>query len=250
MLNITPEIQDLIDAGALFVINDSAGKDSQAMKALLIDAIPASQLLIIHAILPEVDWPGCEAHVEKYAKGVPVLYAQAKKTFFEMVEHRGMFPSPQYRQCTSDLKRGPIQVQINRYARENGHIYVVNCMGMRAEESSNRAKLATFRFMPGKSAAHRQQYEWLPIHHMSTAEVWQTIADHGQEPHWAYAQGMERLSCCFCIMASENDIRTAARLMPELAARYMETERRLNFTLLMPNKDGGQRFLDQIVPQK
>ena len=33
---------------------------------------------------------------------------QAGKTFFDMVEHRQMFPSPKNRQCTSDLKRGPI----------------------------------------------------------------------------------------------------------------------------------------------
>jgi 3'-phosphoadenosine 5'-phosphosulfate sulfotransferase (PAPS reductase)/FAD synthetase len=32
-----------------------------------------------------------------------------KRTYLEMVEQRGMFPSPQYRQCTSDLKRGPIE---------------------------------------------------------------------------------------------------------------------------------------------
>lgn len=32
-----------------------------------------------------------------------------KRTYLEMVEQRGMFPSAQYRQCTSDLKRGPLR---------------------------------------------------------------------------------------------------------------------------------------------
>lgn len=31
-----------------------------------------------------------------------------RRTYLGMVEQRGMFPSPPFRQCTSDLKRGPI----------------------------------------------------------------------------------------------------------------------------------------------
>ena len=55
---IPPEIPALIDRGALFIINDSAGKDSQAMKIKLRSIVPADQLVVVHAELPEVEWDG------------------------------------------------------------------------------------------------------------------------------------------------------------------------------------------------
>ncbi|WP_080102105.1 hypothetical protein [Salmonella enterica] len=51
-------IQSLIDAGALFVSNHSGGKDSQAMLIKLLDVIPARQLVVVHASLGPVEWPG------------------------------------------------------------------------------------------------------------------------------------------------------------------------------------------------
>ena len=246
MLNITENIKELIDLGYLFVINDSGGKDSQCMKILLSRAIPKHQLVIIHSHLPEVEWEGVQEHIQKYNMNIPVHFTRAKKTFFEMVDHRKMFPSPQNRQCTSDLKRGPIQKFINNYAKENNFYGVVNCLGLRAEESSGRAKKEVFRHMPNNSSKFRNQFEWLPIHHFKLGEVWNTITLAGQEPHWAYSKGMTRLSCCFCIMASEQDLKTAASLNPELYKRYVAKEKELGFSLIMPKKNQSS-FLEQIV---
>lgn len=235
-MKLPVKIKKLIERGALFVINDSAGKDSQAMKLHLIKNIPADQLVIVHANLPEVEWAGNMEHIKNYAQGIPVFEVQAKKTFFEMVDHRGMFPSASCRQCTSDLKRGPIQKFIRNYAKENGFEIVVNCMGIRAQESSARAKKKAFLFKPKDSCKWREQYEWLPIHKKSTNWVFQTIENHGQEPHYAYGLGMSRLSCCFCILASESDLKISAKHNPVLAQRYIDKEEELNFTLSMSKK--------------
>lgn len=239
-MTIPEEIYSLIERGALFVVNDSAGKDSQAMKIKLLELVPRNQLVIVHANLPEVEWEGNMEHIKKYSYDVPVFEVVGTKTFFEMVEHRGMFPSPSQRQCTSDLKRAPIQKFINNYAWDNNFKIVVNCMGLRAQESSSRAKKIQFQFKKNNSAKHREQYEWLPIHDMLIEEVWSTIKDAGQERHYAYDLGMSRLSCCFCIMSNERDLQIAGKHRPELAARYIETEERLNFTMSMakvPLKD-------------
>src|SRR5690606_4509083 len=104
-LKIPAEVADAVSAGALVVINDSGGKDSQAMKALLMAAIPHDQLLVIHAPLEGEEWEGVLEHVQAHLDDVPLILAHATKTFEEMVIRRGMFPSPQQRQCTSDLKR-------------------------------------------------------------------------------------------------------------------------------------------------
>jgi 3'-phosphoadenosine 5'-phosphosulfate sulfotransferase (PAPS reductase)/FAD synthetase len=163
-----------------------------------------------------------------------------------------MFPSPTLRQCTSDLKRGPIERTVRaivkaRVARlERGALLVVNCMGMRAEESASRAKLDTFKHSARNSKAGRSWFDWLPIHEWSTADVFATIARAGQQPHPIYAAGMSRFSCCFCVMASKADLTTAARLNPALYARYVALERSTGQTMLMP-VNGVRRTLPEVT---
>ena len=53
----------------------------------------------------------------------------------------------------------------------------------------------------------------------------------GQSPHWAYAAGMSRLSCSFCILASRADLRRAAELRPGLYGVYAALEKRIGHTL-------------------
>ena len=242
------DIHRLIDAGALFVVNHSGGKDSQAMFLVLRDIVPASQLLVIHAHLAEVEWPGTIEHIRTTIGETPFIICEAVKTFFEMVERRGMWPSPAQRQCTSDLKRGPIEREVRRYLRDHPEFNnrVVNCMGLRADESPKRAKAIPFKRNPRNSKAGRDWYDWLPIHNKSTDEVFTAIATSGQHPHWAYAAGMTRLSCCFCIMSSKRDLATASRLRPALFHRYAAMERKIDHTFVPPSK-GQRRFLDEVV---
>lgn len=47
----------------------------------------------------------------------------------------------------------------------------------------------------------------------------------------AYAVGMSRLSCSFCILASRADLRRATELRPDLYRTYAELERRIGHTL-------------------
>ena len=64
-------VQNLIDRGALFCINHSGGKDSQAMFAYLRRLIPADQIVVIHASLPGVEWDGVEDHIKSTIGGTP-----------------------------------------------------------------------------------------------------------------------------------------------------------------------------------
>ena len=240
-----PSIQSLIDRGALFVINHSAGKDSQAMTIVLKRIIPADQLLVIHADLGRVEWAGVQDHIRNTIGDLPLIVCRNEnKTLLEMVERRGMWPSPGQRQCMSDLKRGPIEREIRRHLKANPKFsdLVVNCMGIRAQESPARAKKQQLRFNARNSVAGREWYDWLPIFDLSEAEVFQTIAEAGQEPHWAYGVGMSRLSCVFCIMANRQDLQTAARHNPELYREYVRLERRIGHTLSM-----DRRPLDEVV---
>lgn len=258
-LSIPPEIPDLVKRGALFVVNHSAGKDSQAMMIKLRSIVPASQIVVIHAELPEVEWDGSREHIEATCSEFPIYYVMADKTLLGMVEARGMFPSPDNRQCTSDLKRGPIEKQIRRIMKDRGFTIVVNCMGLRAQESSSRSKKIAFQHKPKKSVnrrhrkdgkllhAGREWYEWLPIHSMYEWEVFATIEAAGEKPHWVYEAGMTRKSCSFCIMSSVGDLKTAARLRPDLYERYVRLERHIGQSMLMPVKKGSPRWLEDVV---
>jgi 3'-phosphoadenosine 5'-phosphosulfate sulfotransferase (PAPS reductase)/FAD synthetase len=244
-LQLPAEIQELVAQGALFAVNHSGGKDSQAMMIKLLEVIPAGQLVVVHASLGEVEWEGALELAEKQAAdaGVPFIVARPVKTFLEMVEQRferrptvPSWPSASSRQCTSDLKRGPIDRELRRYAKAHGFKAIVSCAGIRAQESTARSKLVTFRRNERNSIAGRDWFDWLPIHEITTLQVFATIADAGQEPHWAYAAGNERLSCVFCIMGSRRDLANGAKHRPELLAKYVELEQRTGYTMHMSRK--------------
>lgn len=262
MTHIPTEIHALIARGGLVVVNHSGGKDSQALYLVLRAVVPADQLLIVHADLGAVEWAGAVGHILATTDGERLVTCQAARGLLQMVEARGKFPSPQQRQCTSDLKRGPIERTIRAITRERKSKgvpawgLVVNCMGMRAQESSSRKKLPAFKFSERNSKAGREWYDWLPIHDMTEQEVFATIAAAGQEPHPVYKLGMRRFSCVFCIMASEEDLRTAARLAtehpellndPHLYRKYVDLERKTGQVMLMPTKKHGRRSLEDVT---
>lgn len=233
---IPQEITNMINAGALVVCDHSGGKDSQAMFSYLKSFVPKDQLIVIHAHLPGVEWEGVVDHITNTIDGYEFHEVKAKKTFLEMVERRGMWPSSSTRQCTSDLKRDPIDAQIRKIAKERGVNTIINCMGIRAQESAARAKKNPFKVNTRNSVAGRQWFDWYPIFEMSVEWVWQTIAEAGQKRHWAYDAGMSRLSCCFCILGNKADHKIAAKLNPALLDQIDALEHKIGHTLISPKK--------------
>ncbi len=51
------------------------------------DPLLADEIVVVHADLPEVDWPGTLEHIEATAAGFKLVVANGSKTFFQMVEH-------------------------------------------------------------------------------------------------------------------------------------------------------------------
>jgi 3'-phosphoadenosine 5'-phosphosulfate sulfotransferase (PAPS reductase)/FAD synthetase len=236
------QIDALIAQGALFVANHSGGKDSQAALATLLKKVPAKQILVVHASLGAMEWEGAQEKAQEHAEahGLPFIVAKATKTLFEMVERRyesrpevPSWPSASTRQCTSDLKRGPIEREVRHYADAHGFKIIVNCVGIRAQESPGRAKRPVFSSVTRNWTAGRQWYEWLPIHELKVEQVFAIIKESGQTLHRAYALGNERLSCVFCIMGSKNDCRVGAAHNPELFHDYVALEKKTGYTMHM-----------------
>lgn len=226
-----------VAAGALVFCNHSGGKDSQALYLLLRDVVPADQLVVIHADLGnEVEWEGVKEHITANIDGRTLELAHAiykdgeAKDLLGYVEKRGMWPSSSSRYCTSDLKRDPIAKQIRRIMDERGVTRAINCMGLRAEESPNRAKAPVWKENGRLTNSKRTVFDCNPILSMQEVQVFGVIAAAGQEVHWAYRAGMPRLSCCFCVLAGKEDLALAAKLRPELAQKYVDLEAKIGHT--------------------
>lgn len=239
---VIPEtVRTAIDNGALVVLNDSGGKDSQAMRILLQRVLPpTAAVIVVHAALGEVEWPGALEHAAAGARrsGYPFHVARAQKTFLEMVERRFQtrpsvpsWPSAAYRQCTSDLKRDPIAKLVRGELAARGLTRVVNCLGLRAEESAARRVAPPVKLSQRHSTAARQWWDWLPIHDLSLADVRATVEAAGEELHPAYRAGNDRLSCMLCIMGSRADLERGARANPALYRQYVDLERKTGYTM-------------------
>ncbi len=229
-------IDKLIARGAVFYVSHSGGKDSQAMYIALAGIVPADQICVVHADLGVVEWEGAQEHIRDTIEH-DLHVVKAGKTFFDMVRSRAKsrpdvpsWPSSATRQCTSDLKRDPIHKFIRADLKARGQSLAVNCTGLRAEESTSRAKKNPLTLNKRLSAAGREVWEYLPIHDWKVCKIWKVIAAAGQKPFWAYSKNT-RLSCVFCIMGCDGDLRHGAEQRPALYQLYLDLEKETGWTM-------------------
>jgi 3'-phosphoadenosine 5'-phosphosulfate sulfotransferase (PAPS reductase)/FAD synthetase len=228
------------------VVNSSAGKDSQAMLDFVVEqcdkvVVPRSRLVVAHADLGRVEWPGTRDLAEEQARHYGLTFHAVKRPQGDLlshIEHRGMFPSPATRFCTSDHKRSQIRKLLTKLTAEAGKydsrpVRILNCMGLRAEESPARARRNPFERDERASNGKRLVDTWLPIHAWTTQQVWDRIRASGVRHHPAYDLGMPRLSCCFCIFSPRSALLLAGKHNPELLAEYVALERRISHTFRM-----------------
>ena len=229
----------------IILLNTSGGKDSQVMIHVMVEAAKAAgvekNLVAVHADLGRVEWKDTKALVALQCQhyNIPIIFThRTQNDLLDQIEKRGMFPDNKNRFCTSDHKRGPIRkvmTQLVRHAqagqREKRKIRILNCMGMRAQESTARAMKADFSFC--KSASNKTKRhvdDFLPIHDMLVDEVWNIIKASGCPYHFAYDLGMPRLSCCFCIFASRDALLLSGKHNPELLKEYVKVEEKIGHT--------------------
>ena len=242
------------------VINTSAGKDSQAMTDVVVEmartqGVPLSKLVMVHCDLGRVEWKGTKELAEQHAKhyGLRFEVVSRENDLLHQIEQRGMFPSSKARYCTSDHKRSQVYKLFTKLVAERNDwrkshwreslcgvefgpigkrpIHILNCMGIRAQESPARAKRLPFYRDGMASNGKRHVDQWLPIHDWKLPQVWERIKASGVPHHYAYDLGMPRLSCCFCIFAPKPALLLAGKHNPELLAEYVRVENKIGHTL-------------------
>lgn len=273
-------VQSLADYDVI-LINSSAGKDSQAMLTYLVQladeqGVPRPRLLVVHANLGRVEWPGTLALAREQAATYGLQFETVARTedlLDQVVSRRhaldaaaaalqveaatldaagrtevavevaaqadrklktAAWPSSTARFCTSDQKTSQVAKLMTRLATQHrqehpdaGPIRILNCLGIRAAESPDRAKKVPFGLDQAATNGRRTVHRWLPIFDWSDAQVWSLIRSSGIPYHPAYDAGMPRLSCVFCVLAGRRELVIAARLNPELLQEYLAVEQRV-----------------------
>jgi 3'-phosphoadenosine 5'-phosphosulfate sulfotransferase (PAPS reductase)/FAD synthetase len=204
--------------------------------------------------VPAVEWAReCAASF-----GLPLdVVRNPNKTYLEMVANRRKFPSAGNRQCTADLKRGPVQ----KYIRHLPERIIINCTGIRAAESPQRAKQTPWEFDSNMSLEarvskrngcvtqlERKVWNWMPIFYESLRDVleWHWLTDHPLHPIYIpayHADGttggyLRRFSCRLCIFSTDADVRAIYHHDRQAFDLVSELEDRIGFTM----KDGKSLF--------
>ncbi|WP_406834818.1 phosphoadenosine phosphosulfate reductase family protein [Streptomyces sp. AHU1] len=253
--------EELLRDADWVVVSSSGGKDSQAMLSHVAQRTRAlgmlDKVVVVHADLGRAEWAGTRALAELQARlcgvrrfevvrasgpdlldRVEIRYGKLKTKAEREAREAGedparakvppAWPSSSARWCTSDVKRGPIRTLYTRLARELAHlarpVRILACIGQRAAESDQRAKLAAVEIDRGASNGKRHITTWRPIHAWSDRKVWREIARSRLPYHPAYDWGNRRLSCVLCVLGCNSDLVNGARRVPGLAAAYARTE--------------------------
>lgn len=218
----------------IILCNISGGKDSQTALKKVCEQAAAEGVLhravALYCDLRDVVWPGTKKLAGWQAEHHGVRFAvrsRCQNTLLEQVRTRRKWPSPQARYCTSDHKRAVAHKFITELVAEldlDRQVQVLNIMGLRGQESKDRARKPALVRNDRASSSVREVWDWLPIQHWTEDQVWADILDSRVPYHPVYLRRMTRLSCALCVLASKADLVRACQLLPALAHTYADLE--------------------------
>ena len=141
--------------------------------------------------------------------------------FVDLTLWKGRFPSSRAQFCTQELKVKPIGAQVLNPALAFGP--VVQWLGIRRDESRNRANTPIFRRVRWVDPRSTLIY-YCPIADWGWEDVFALHERHGIKPNPLYTKGARRVGCWPCIYAGKAELRMIAQVDPDAAARLEEWE--------------------------
>jgi 3'-phosphoadenosine 5'-phosphosulfate sulfotransferase (PAPS reductase)/FAD synthetase len=210
----------------------SGGRDSQALAyrvcAHLDDIGHQGRRFLIHADLGRVDWrdslPVCERLAQRLGVELVVVRRNAgdmmdrwlsrwaanvaRYANLECVKLILPWSTAAQRFCTAELKSQVIAREMRRRFPEGD---VVSAVGIRREESAKRARMPAWKQDERTTRKRGAGHTWNPLLGWRRGDVNDYVRIRGDELHEAYRlYGSTRVSCAFCVLGSEHDLRASS----------------------------------------
>jgi 3'-phosphoadenosine 5'-phosphosulfate sulfotransferase (PAPS reductase)/FAD synthetase len=161
-------------------------------------------------------WPE-QGISDEVVQEAAAMHVPTGNPYLDLCITKGRFPSRMAQFCTGELKEIPITEQVVLPMLKAGPL--LQWLGIRADESRNRAKQPRFNRHESGS------YLWRPIFRWTVEDVWAKHAQHGIKPNPLYALGMGRVGCMPCINCRKSELRNIADLFPDHIDRIERWER-------------------------
>lgn len=162
--------------------------------------------------------------------------------FVDLTLWKGRFPSRRAQFCTEFLKAEPITQQVIYPALERGP--VVQWLGVRRDESANRAKAPFTQLVRHSDRANMLLFR--PIIHWTAENVFSFAKAHGLQPNPLYRMGAKRVGCSPCINSGKEDLISVDRSDPAAIERLLEWE---HLCKLASKRGAATFFASDVTPE-
>ena len=231
---LTPEIGNLLAQNVPVAIGISGGKDGSvaAWETLLyLNQIGHSgPRILIHAYLGRAEWKDSARICEQLANYCNTELVVVRRQSGDMVDRwlsrwdanvtrytqlqcvKLILPwsTASMRFCTSELKSAVIARYLTNRFRNTP---IISVTGIRRQESVARAKkpISAVNTRLTNKSRGTSGYDWNPIIDFTVSDVWAIHHRQHLPIHSAYrVYGTSRVSCGFCIMSLEADLKASA----------------------------------------
>lgn len=233
-VELDDDVSRMLALHAPVAIGVSGGKDSCALAFATVEHLDAightGPRLLIHADLGRVEWKDSGPTCQRLADRLGLELVTVRRPSGDMMDrwlsrwaanverYRNLecvklilpWSTASMRFCTSELKTAVICRELVR--RWPGKP-ILSAVGIRRQESSGRKHAPTSKAATGLTNKARQTHglSWHGIAHWSLDDVYACLSARRFELHEAYrVYGMTRVSCAWCILASDHDVHAAA----------------------------------------
>lgn len=150
-------------------------------------------------IIGEITWRRMEVELSDELEAIAQEFEERMghhSSMVRLVLKKGMFPSRVRRFCTQNLKAFVIRDYLKALDDEP-----VNAVGIRAEESQSRSKMAEWEWI--------DEYDcdvWRPLIRWSEQDVVDIHTRNGVRPNENYLAGAKRVGCWPCIYCAKKEL--------------------------------------------
>lgn len=222
--------------GSEIIVSVSGGKDSTALAC----AIREAGIKARYAFA-DTGWEADETYehlgVIERALGITIDRVQSKHGGMEAIaRQKAAFPFRGQRWCTRALKVEPLRAYHDRVA-EDTDADTVSVVGIRAEESDERAAMAEFEYDDKWGG-----YVWRPIQGWSIEDVLSIHHRFGVPVNPLYKRGHSRVGCYPCIFESKESLKLIAEHAPGKIDLIDRLEQEFSADRVRRNAEGISHF--------